>query len=137
MRFLAVISCVLVGAVLGSAINMLIIFIGPKLIAPPEGVDVTTTEGLRAGMALMSPKHFIFPWLAHALGTFVGAWTAGKLMPKKSLLCALLVGGFFMIGGLASAFLLPAPTWFVAVDIALAYLPTAYLAWRLFLKTNP
>ena len=44
-----------------------------SIISPPKGVDVTTMEGLKAYLHLFEPKHFIFPFLAHALGTFAGA----------------------------------------------------------------
>jgi voltage-gated potassium channel len=48
---------------LGGWINMFLIETGPKVIAPPAGVDMTTEEGLKQGMALMQPQHFLFPYL--------------------------------------------------------------------------
>ena len=67
------ILAVIVAAFVGGAVNMALITISSSIIPPPEGVDVTTTEGLKASMHLFQPKHFIMPFLAHALGTFVGA----------------------------------------------------------------
>ncbi|TGL88194.1 hypothetical protein EHQ68_10195 [Leptospira congkakensis] len=43
-----------------------------KIILPPKGADVTTMEGLKASIHLFEPEHFLFPFLAHALGTLVG-----------------------------------------------------------------
>ena len=37
---------VLAGIVIGGVVNMAIITVGPSLIPPPAGVDVTTAEGL-------------------------------------------------------------------------------------------
>ena len=59
----------ILGIAVGSGVNMALIIIGPALIAPPSGVDMTTAEGLRAAMRVLEPKHFITPFLAHAVGT--------------------------------------------------------------------
>jgi len=67
------IAAVIIGLMIGSAVNMMIIIMGPSIIPPPEGAVVTTNEGLQASMHLFGPEHFIMPFLAHALGTFVGA----------------------------------------------------------------
>ena len=68
------ILAIIAGVVLGSIVNMGIILMSSSVIAPPAGADVTTAEGLKASMHLFQPKHFIFPFVAHALGTFVGAY---------------------------------------------------------------
>ena len=62
---------VLVGLVIGSAVNMALVTLGPSLIPPPAGADVTSAEGLRAAMPLLEPRHFLMPFLAHALGTLL------------------------------------------------------------------
>jgi hypothetical protein len=87
---------------------------------------VTTMEGLKASLHLFEPKHFIFPFLAHALGTLVGACAAGLLAAGKSAVAAYVVGGVFLLGGIANVIMLPAPVWFSAVDLLLAYLPAAW-----------
>ncbi len=68
------ILAVVAGAVVGSLVNMGIIMISSSIIPPPDGADVTTMEGLKASMHLFQPRHFIMPFLAHALGTFAGAF---------------------------------------------------------------
>jgi hypothetical protein len=79
-------------------------------------------------MHLFAPKHFLFPFLAHGVGTFAGAFAAALAAPGRARTAALVVGGFFLLGGIASVFMLPAPPWFSAVDLLLAYLPAAWLA---------
>src|SRR5690606_40560173 len=59
-------------------VNMSIIMISGSIIPPPEGADTTTTEGLKAAMHLFEPKHFLLPFLAHALGTLVGAFVTDR-----------------------------------------------------------
>jgi hypothetical protein len=44
---------------------------------------------------------------------------------------AYVVGGLFLLGGIANVAMLPAPAWFSAVDLLFAYLPTAWLGQAL------
>ena len=122
---------VIIGLLVGGTVNMAIILISGSVIAPPEGADVTTTEGLIAAMDRFEPKHFIMPWLAHAIGTFVGALLAAMIAATKKMTFAMVIGVFFLIGGIANVMMLPSPMWFNIVDIVGAYIPMAWLAFRL------
>lgn len=122
---------VVIGLVAGSAVNMGLILAGGRLIPPPPGSDVSTMEGLAAALPLFEPQHFLAPWLAHALGTLVGALVAGLLAAGRSAIPAYMVGALFLCAGIANVFLLPGPMWFNAVDVLLAYLPMAWLGQRL------
>lgn len=131
------IVAVLSGLVLGSIANMGLIMISGSVIAPPEGADMTTMEGLTASMHLFEPKHFIMPFLAHAIGTLVGALVASLLAGSHKMQFALAIGGFFLIGGSLNVYMLPAPMWFNVTDLVLAYIPMAWFAWKLVsLKTS-
>lgn len=132
--FLRNVLAVAAGVVAGSIVNMGIIAISGSIIPPPAGADVTTMEGLKATMHLFEPKHFIMPFLAHALGTFFGAYIAARIARERKMRFAYLVGVFFLIGGIANAFMLPAPTWFIAMDLLLAYIPMSYLAGEMTSK---
>ena len=122
---------VFAGVIIGSMVNMGIIMISGSIIPPPEGGDITTMEGLKSTMHLFEPKHFIFPFLAHALGTLVGAFVAAKIAAGKKMLMALLVGLFFLIGGTVNIAMLGGPMWFTALDIIVAYMPMGYLGYVL------
>jgi len=126
-NILAVIS----GLILGSVVNMGIIMISSSIIPPPDGADVTTMEGLKESIHLFQPKHFIFPFLAHALGTFVGAILAAFIAAKHKMKFALSIGVLFLIGGIVNTFMLPAPTWFVILDLIGAYIPMAWLGGKM------
>lgn len=119
---------VVLGIVVGSMVNMALVTIGPMVIPPPEGIDASTAEGLKAGMHLFEPKHFVFPFLAHALGTFVGALVAAWIAASKKFTFAIVIAVFFFLGGLASIIMLPSPIWFTFVDLVFAYFPMAYFA---------
>jgi len=122
---------VIAGAILGSLVNGFLIEISGKVIPPPDGADVTTLEGLKASIHLFEPKHFVFPFLAHALGTLTGAFVAAKLAATHKMRIALGIGVLFLLGGIANCFMLPAPVWFMAVDVILAYIPMGYLGGKL------
>lgn len=126
-NILAVVS----GVIIGGVVNMGIIMISSLIIPPPNGADVTTTEGLKASMHLFQPKHFIMPFLAHAIGTLVGAFIAAKFAAKFKIWFAYGIGVFFFLGGLLSIFQLPSRTWFSIVDLTLAYIPMSYIALKL------
>lgn len=130
LKVLRFAAAVILGLIVGSVVNMGLIMIGPMLIPPPPGGDITTMEGLKATMHLFEPKHFIFPFLAHALGTVVGAFVARMLSPERSIVPSYLVGGFFLVGGITNVMMLPAPMWFNVVDLVFAYLPAAWLGQK-------
>lgn len=125
------ILAVVVGWFIGCVVNIGIITVGPYVIPMPEGADVSTMEGLREAMTLFSPLNFLCPLLAHALGTFVGALVAAKLAASGKLICALVVGALFLLGGIAMVSLVGGPLWFIAADLLLAYLPMAWLGAKL------
>ena len=125
------ILAVLAGLVVGSAVNMGLILFGGAVVPPPPGVDVTDMASLEASMHLFEAKHFAAPFFAHALGTLAGAWLAALIAASSPFKIALGVGIFFLLGGTVNAFLLSAPAWFVVLDLAVAYIPTAWLGYKL------
>ncbi len=125
------ILAVLLGLFVGGTVNMGIITISGSIIPPPEGTDTTTMEGLKAAMELFEMKHFIFPFLAHAIGTLVGALLASLIAASHQLKLALVIGAFFLIGGITMVLSVPSPLWFTIVDLGLAYIPMAWIGWRI------
>lgn len=125
------ILAVILGLVIGSIVNGAIIQISGSIIPPPEGADLKTMEGLKASMHLFTPINFLMPWLAHALGTFVGALVAALIAANNKMRFAIAIGCVFLIGGIMAVYMLPAPMWFNIVDLALAYLPMGWLAGKM------
>jgi hypothetical protein len=125
------ILAVVAGIILGSAVNMGIVMISGSIIPPPDGADVTTMEGLKASLHLFQPWHFILPFLAHALGTFAGAFLAVVIAANNKMKFALGIGAFFLVGGIANTFMLPSPIWFIVLDLVGAYIPMGYFAGKL------
>lgn len=121
----------ILGLIIGAISNGLIVQLGTQLIAAPAGQDLSTEKGLAAAMAHMQPIHFLFPFLAHALGTFIGAFFVSKMKVERSLVHAMAIGFAFLAGGVMMVLSLPGtPLWFTLLDLIVAYLPMAYLGYR-------
>lgn len=121
----------IVGLLLGAALNSLIIGLNGTLIPMPEGADVTTPEGLARTILLFQPIHFMAPFLAHSLGTFVASWVAVRFAATASLRRAMVPGFVFFAGGAYMVAILDAPLWFDVTDLVLAYFPMAWLGFKL------
>ena len=125
------ILAVIVGIVAGSVVNMALVNIGPFVIPMPEGADVSTMEALAKSMKLFSPANFVFPFLAHALGTLVGAFAAAKIAASHKMKFAIGLGVLFLLGGITAVSMLGGPVWFIVADLVLAYIPMGFLGGKI------
>lgn len=125
------IIAVVTGLVVGGALNMALVTVGPYIIPPPAGIDVTDPQSLKVTIHLLKPLNFAFPFLAHALGTFAGALLAFLAAASYRSAIALMIGVFFLTGGIWTAFMIPAPVWFIILDLGAAYIPMAWISVRL------
>ena len=128
---------IILGVIIGGVVNGGLVVIGPMIIPPPQGVDMTTVEGISAGMHLLGPANFMVPFLAHALGTFAGALVAYFVAASHKTIAVYFIGGLYLIGGIVASFMIPAPVWFIALDLIAAYLPMAWLALKLGSSMKP
>jgi hypothetical protein len=116
----------------GAMLNGAIINISSKVIASPKGFDLNTAEGLQAAMPHMGPEHFLFPFLAHAMGTLISALLITRFLKSQQFVFAMMAGILFMLGGISMVIMLPeTPIWFVLLDLIVAYIPMALLGYRL------
>ena len=131
------ILAVVIGLLVGGIVNMAIVMISGSIIAPPPGTNLTTMEGIKAALPLFEPKQFLMPFLAHAVGTLVGALITAKMAKTRNMQLALLIGVFYLIGGIENFRELPqSPTWFIIVDLVAAYIPMGYLGGKLMTNKN-
>ena len=130
------IIALILGLFLGGMINMLIINNGGGFIAPPEGVNPNDIESIKENMHLYTPIHFFIPFLAHAMGTFIGALITSLIAVSIRMYLAIGVGFCFLIGGIMMVLMLPSPLWFNIIDLCLAYLPMGWLGWKIGSKIN-
>jgi len=121
----------LAGLFIGGVVNAGLIAISGGIIPLPPGVDPNDIESIKANIHLYEFKHFLFPLLAHALGTLVGAFVVAKLAISNHLTLALVIGGIFLLGGIAMVVMIGGPISFIVADLGLAYLPMAWLGAKL------
>ena len=121
----------LAAVLIGGLVNIGLIVLGPQIITPPPGVDMADMNSFAAAVDSMGPQHFLFPFLAHALGTFSGCVIVARLAVTRRQFWTYSLGIFFLFGGISAAATIPAPLWFVLVDLILAYLPMAWLALKI------
>ena len=110
---------------------MAIINNGGLIIPPPEGVNPADLESIKENIHLYTPLHFMVPFLAHAMGTLVGAIIASLISANNQKIIALGIGGFFFLGGAMMVYMLPSPMWFNLMDLGGAYIPMGYLGWKI------
>ena len=130
-KLLRNVLAILAGIAIGGGVNMALITLSPSLIPPPAGVDVNNAESLSKAMHLFEPRHFVMPFLAHAVGTLAGALAAYLIAATYRAQMAYVIGAVFLCGGVAASFMIPAPRWFIALDLVAAYLPMAWIAIQL------
>lgn len=122
---------IIIGIIVGSVCNGLIVHFGSSIIPLPDGVDNSTMEKFKVSFHLLEPKNFIMPFLAHALGTFIGAFIVVKMSVSHHLKLAMIISLLFFIGGFIMVLSLPAPMWFNLTDLILAYFPMGYIGYWL------
>ena len=117
-------AIVILGIIIGMFVNIGLIVLGGIIFPPYENFEPMNAIN-------WDLKYFIFPFLAHALGTFSGAFIVSKLSKKTNIIIPLIVGCYFLLGGIYMATILPAPIWFILLDITGGYIPMALLGWKL------
>ncbi len=124
-NILAVIAGFVIGNILNGVISMVV---GPNIFPLPPEIDLNDiVNSLKENGHLMEFKHFIFPFLAHALGTLAGAFIAAKIGANNKMRLAMIIGVLFLLAGIANLMMIPHPTWFAILDLVVAYIPMAWL----------
>ena len=118
------IGIVILGIIIGMIVNMGLIIGG--------GIIVPMSETINPMNAInWDFKYFIFPFLAHSIGTLSGAFIASKLSRNYHIIIPGIVGLYFLSGGIYMVTILPAPTWFISLDIILCYIPMSLFGWEI------
>ena len=105
-------------------VNMGLIITGNQLIPLSENMNPMNAMNWEI-------KYFIFPFLAHAIGTLLGAFVAAKFAASYKMTMAICIGIFFLLGGISMVFILPAPVWFIILDLVFAYIPMSWFGWKM------
>ena len=118
------IGILIFGIIIGMIVNIGLIIIGGRIFPLPENFETINAMN-------WDFKYFIFPFLAHSIGTLSGAFISSKLSRNYHIMIPLIVGLYFLSGGIYMATILPAPIWFISLDLILCYIPMALLGWKI------
>ena len=131
------------GLLIGSVLNMGVLMISNFVIPFPEGVNPADANSIRDNIKLFETKHYIMPFLAHALGTLIGVFVAFKIIQMFratkfiAVGLALVIALLFLWGGLATSKSINSPEAPMLVDAVLCYIPMAIIGYWLALKRSP
>ena len=123
-KILKNILVILAGGLIGMVVNMGLIITGNQFIPFDDGINPMNAT-------MWEIKYFLFPFLAHAIGTLSGAFIAAKFSASYHMVLAICIGIFFLLGGIYMVFIMPAPVWFIVADLSLAYIPMGWFGWKL------
>jgi len=129
-QFFRNIIALIFGIIIGSIVNIAVINNAGALVPPPDGINPNDIESIKENIHLYTPIHFFIPLLAHAMGTFIGALITSLIAVSSRIFLAIGVGCFFLIGGIMMVMILPAPIWFICLDLIVCYIPMALLGWK-------
>ena len=126
------ILAVIAGWFVGSVVNMSIISFYPSIFPLPEQIIEGDMQSLIDNAHLLEIPNLISVFLAHGLGTLVGAFLAAKIGVSRHLLLSMIIGGLFLLGGIAINTMLNfTPPVFSIIDTFFAYIPMAWIGWKL------
>jgi hypothetical protein len=131
MKILRNILAVVLGFVFSGLVNMAVLAVGHILLPPPPGFDDSSIAGVAATIHVLRPIDYAVPFLAHALGPLAGTFGAMFIAANRHKTIAAILGVLFLVGGIVANIMVPAPLWYRVVDIVFAYVPMAYLGWKL------
>ena len=122
-----VVLATIIGLIAGYLVNFAIINLGMSVpVAPGED----PYEAIQAAAKSFTTMDFMVPLVAHVLGILIGLFLA-RLICKTSNVPIYIIGGLHLLGTVVNWILIPAPTWFMAVDLGLPILIIIY-----FLRTK-
>jgi hypothetical protein len=120
-------GAVLIGIVVGMAVNMALIQLNSTVFFPmPEGLDTTDTEAFNRYINTLPFYGFIPVIAAHLGQSWVGAWVAARLAKSHPLRLAMVIGVFSLAGGIMAMTMIDGPFWMV-VELPF-YLVVAWVA---------
>lgn len=133
MKIFKTILAVIVGIIAGSVVNAIIIFLGNAIFGSPEGMILWDEESVKAHADQLTTANYVCTFLAHQLGTLVGAFVAAKIAPFHKMIFAFVIGVWFLGCGIYAASLIPVSNWFKVADFVF-YIPVAWLGGKMVIK---
>lgn len=122
-----VVLATIIGFIVGNGVNMAIINFGMPVQVETGGDQY---EAMLEMMKSFTAMDYMIPLAAHVFGILAGLIVA-RLICKTSNIPIYIIGGLHMVGTVINIFIIPAPSWFIVVDLILPILIILY-----FLRTK-
>ena len=122
-----VVLATIIGLVVGNGINMAIISFGMP-VQVEAGAD--QYEAMLEMMKSFTTMDYMIPLAAHVFG-ILGGLIVARLICKTSNIPIYIIGILHMVGTVINIFMIPAPSWFIVVDLILPIIIILY-----FLRTK-
>ncbi len=129
---LRIVLAFLLGGFAGGAFNMALVTVSNTVYPLPAGLDPNDIEAFQAHVESVGlpTGALLLVLLAHAGGSLVSGFVCRLVAMRDCYRTALLLGVFWLCGGVVMLTLLPAPVWFAVADVLL-YVPAALLGVKL------
>lgn len=108
---------VLGGLVAAALVITMIEFIGRGIYPPPEGIEFSDLDAVRAYAAGMPVSAVLITLAAWLGGTYFGGVVAGSIAKSRTLVFAGVVGAMILAAALWSLLTIPRPTWMLPASI--------------------
>ncbi len=105
------VGVVILGLVVGSAINMALILANLLFFPLPEGTDMNNAEQMAAFIGSLPPAGFVLPLLAHLAQAFVGGAIAARFGTADPRVLAGVIAALTALGGVINLVQLNPPAW--------------------------
>jgi len=92
---------ILVAILAAAMVTFSINVIGHYIIPPPEAIDTNDFESIKNNFHLFRTQHFIFPLLAHAIGTLASSYLISCMATSHKIWFALVLGIVFTLASLS------------------------------------
>jgi hypothetical protein len=134
--FLRSILAVIVGTVVAMLVVTGFDLLSHILFPLPAGVDPTNAAELMAIAGQIPLGAFAVIITGWGVGSFIGAWLAGRIAGRGPLLHGMIVTVLLLIAGVTNLLLIPHPIWVWALGIA-AFILGGYAGARLAAGRKP
>ena len=129
------IFAILLAIFAASIITFSIIVLGHSIVPTPDGIDTNNFESIKSNFHLFQAKHFLFPLLAHVLGTFVSSYLLSRFAKTYKFWFAIGIGIIFMLASLSLSLRIGHLNWIGIIEIA-QYIPVSVLGYEVWQRTS-
>ena len=123
-----------VAAIIAGSIAIMIVEGFSHFLYPyPEGLDFSDNEATSAFISSLPVAAKLLVALSWAIGSFVAAVVTSLIVKTRKLQLSLLDGVILMVFGIINMIVIPHPTWFWFVGIAV-FIPFAWFGYYLLAR---